>query len=80
MRYQGHVLWDTTLPGMLGYFATMLHNPNQLTIQMSTATTLLELQVGIFVRWSVSEMTASNLESYHSGGSIAIIEAAKDAR
>lgn len=45
-RYQGHMLWDTTLPSMLGYFATMLHNPNNVTIQASTLTTFLEQLVG----------------------------------
>ena len=46
MRYQGHMLWDTTLPGMLGYFATMLHNPNNVTVQASTLTTFLGMVVG----------------------------------
>jgi glutamate/tyrosine decarboxylase-like PLP-dependent enzyme len=46
MRYQGHMLWDTTLPAMLGYFSTMLHNPNNVTVQASTATTFLEMMVG----------------------------------
>lgn len=46
MRYQGHMLWDNTLPALAGYFATMLHNPNNVTIQASTATTPLAIQVG----------------------------------
>ena len=45
LRYQGHMLWDNTLPAIAGYFATMLHNPNNVTIQASTATTLLEMVV-----------------------------------
>lgn len=45
-RYQGHMLWDTTLASMLGYVATMLHNPNNVTIQASTLTTFLEQLVG----------------------------------
>lgn len=78
MRYQGHVLWDTTLPGMLGYFATMLHNPNQLTIQMSTATTLLELQVGRDLCAMVGFPENDRIEPWShitAGGSIAIMEA-----
>lgn len=78
MRYQGHVLWDTTLPGMLGYFATMLHNPNQLTIQMSTATTLLELLVGKDLCAMVGFPSNNEIEPWShitAGGSIAIIEA-----
>lgn len=46
MRYQGHMLWDTTLPSLIGYFTAMLHNPNNVTMQASTATTLLEWMVG----------------------------------
>ena len=46
MRYQGHMLHDTLLPGIVGYFATMLHNPNNVTVQASTLTTFLELIVG----------------------------------
>lgn len=46
MRYQGHMLWDNTLPALSAYFATMLHNPNNVTIQASSATTPLEILVG----------------------------------
>src|SRR5215510_15958926 len=46
MRYQGHMNWDLTIPGMLGYFATMLYNPNNVAFEGSTATTYLELLVG----------------------------------
>jgi glutamate/tyrosine decarboxylase-like PLP-dependent enzyme len=46
MRYQGHMNWDLTIPGMLGYFAAMLYNPNNVAFEGSTATTLLELLVG----------------------------------
>jgi glutamate/tyrosine decarboxylase-like PLP-dependent enzyme len=46
MRYQGHMNWDLTLPGMLGYFAAMLYNPNNVAFEGSTATTILELLVG----------------------------------
>jgi glutamate/tyrosine decarboxylase-like PLP-dependent enzyme len=46
MRYQGHMNWDLTLPGIVGYFAAMLYNPNNVAFEGSTATTLLELLVG----------------------------------
>ncbi len=46
MRYQGHMLRDNTIPGMLGFFATMMHNPNNVTVQASTLTTFLEMAVG----------------------------------
>lgn len=46
MRYQGHMNWDITLPALLGYFATMLYNPNNCAFEGSTVTTLLEMWVG----------------------------------
>jgi hypothetical protein len=49
MRYQGHMNWDLTIPGMLGYFATMLYNPNNVAFEGSTATTFLELLVGVSI-------------------------------
>lgn len=45
-RYQGHMNWDTTLPSVLGYFAAMLYNPNNVAFEGSTATTMLEMIVG----------------------------------
>lgn len=46
MRYQGHMNWETTLPGQLGYFSAMLYNPNNVAFEGSTATTVLEIIVG----------------------------------
>ncbi len=45
MRYQGHMNWDLTIPGIVGYFAAMLYNPNNVAFEGSTATTLLEMRV-----------------------------------
>ncbi|NEQ96838.1 MAG: decarboxylase [Cyanothece sp. SIO2G6] len=42
MRYQGHMIWDQTLPGMLGYFAAMLYNQNNVALEASPVTTVLE--------------------------------------
>ncbi len=46
MRYQGHMNWDMTMPSILGYFAAMLYNPNNVAFEGSSATTLLEILVG----------------------------------
>jgi glutamate/tyrosine decarboxylase-like PLP-dependent enzyme len=46
MRTIGHMLWDTTMPGMLGYFAALLYNQNNVAAEASPVTTLLELHVG----------------------------------
>jgi glutamate/tyrosine decarboxylase-like PLP-dependent enzyme len=42
MRYQGHMLWDMTLPSMIGYFTEMLQNSNHVSTQASAATIVLE--------------------------------------
>lgn len=42
MRYQGHMNWEVTLPGIVGYFAAMLYNPNNVAFEGSTVTTALE--------------------------------------
>ncbi|AKF79598.1 decarboxylase [Myxococcus fulvus 124B02] len=46
MRYQGHMTWDQTLPGMAGYFAAMLYNQNNVALEASPLTTVLEVRVG----------------------------------
>jgi hypothetical protein len=38
--------WDLTMASMLGYFAAMLYNRNNVAFEQSTATTLLEILVG----------------------------------
>ena len=44
-RYQGHMLWDNSLPAMAGYFGAMLHNQNNVAAEASPATTAMEIEV-----------------------------------
>lgn len=37
---------DLTMPSLLGYFMTMLYNPNNVALEASPITTLAELRVG----------------------------------
>ena len=46
MRYQAHMLWDQALPAMVGYFAAMLYNQNNVAAEASPLTTELEIRVG----------------------------------
>jgi glutamate/tyrosine decarboxylase-like PLP-dependent enzyme len=46
------MLWDNTLPAIAGYFAAMLHNPNNVSLQASTSTTPLAMLVG----WDLCQM------------------------
>jgi glutamate/tyrosine decarboxylase-like PLP-dependent enzyme len=45
-RYQAHMNWDLTMPGMLGYFAAMLYNQNNVAAEASPVTSYLEAVVG----------------------------------
>ena len=45
-RYQSHMLWDVAMPGLLGYFAAMLYNQNNVAAEASAVTTPLEMHVG----------------------------------
>ena len=45
-RYQAHMNWDLTIPGMLGYFASMLYNQNNVALEASPVTSQLEKVVG----------------------------------
>jgi hypothetical protein len=45
-RYSAHMLMDTSLPAILGYFSTMLFNPNNVSVEASPITTVFELEAG----------------------------------
>jgi glutamate/tyrosine decarboxylase-like PLP-dependent enzyme len=44
-RYIGHMLSDQTIPAVLGYFAGMLYNPNNVTPEAAPVTVEWELEV-----------------------------------
>lgn len=46
MRYQGHMNWDLVMPGIVGYFSAMLYNQNNVAVEASPVTTMLEMEVG----------------------------------
>ena len=46
MRSHGHMLWDQVLPAMVGYFAGMLYNQNNVAAEASPITTWMEIVVG----------------------------------
>jgi glutamate/tyrosine decarboxylase-like PLP-dependent enzyme len=45
-RYIAHMLSDQTIPGVLGYFAGMLYNPNNVTPEAAPVTVKWEMDVG----------------------------------
>lgn len=57
-RYQAHMCADMSMPALLGYFMTMLYNPNNVSIEASPITTVAELEVGD----QLSEMFGYNID------------------
>lgn len=45
-RYEAHMCTDLTMPSLLGYFMTMLYNPNNVALEASPLTTVAELKAG----------------------------------
>lgn len=45
-RYAAHMLAEQTLPGIAGYFAAMLYNPNNVTADVAPVTVKLEIEAG----------------------------------
>jgi glutamate/tyrosine decarboxylase-like PLP-dependent enzyme/anti-sigma regulatory factor (Ser/Thr protein kinase) len=79
-RYIGHMLADISIPALIGYIATMLYNPNNITWEGSPVTTLLEIQVGRELAGMVGFGTtpdelASTWGHITSGGTLANLEA-----
>ncbi len=78
-RYIGHMTADTALPALVGYFATMLYDPNNVSWEASPITTLLELEVGRALArmvgfGSTPEELAKTWGHITSGGTLANIE------
>ena len=46
LRYQAHMLWDVTLPAVLGYLAAILYNQNNVAAEASPVATEFEMEVG----------------------------------
>ena len=73
-RYIGHMLGEQLLPAVAAYFAAMLHNPNNVSLESSPITTQYEIEVG---RQLARLMGYSDESWGHitSGGTIANFEA-----
>ncbi|HEY5037731.1 MAG TPA: pyridoxal-dependent decarboxylase, partial [bacterium] len=74
-RYIGHMLSEQTIPAMLGYFAAMLYNPNNVTPQAAPVTAKLEIEVGNLVSGMLGFDTKKSWTHICSGGTIANLEA-----
>ncbi|KAL8827771.1 MAG: hypothetical protein Q9170_006883, partial [Blastenia crenularia] len=45
-RYAAHMCMDMSMPSLLGYFMTMLYNPNNVSIEASPLTMVAEIEAG----------------------------------
>jgi glutamate/tyrosine decarboxylase-like PLP-dependent enzyme len=73
-RYAAHMLAEQTLPGIAGYFAAMLYNPNNVAADVAPVTVRLELEAGRML----SRMIGYGDDAWAhlcSGGTLANIEA-----
>lgn len=74
-RYLAHMLSEQTLPSVLGYFAGMLYNPNNVTEEAAPVTVDLELDVGRMVSAMLGFNPRTSWAHITSGGTIANLEA-----
>ena len=74
-RYNAHMLSEQTLPSVLGYFAGMLYNPNNVTEEAAPITVHVELEVGRTVAAMLGYERQRAWAHLCSGGTIATLEA-----
>lgn len=58
-RYAAHMCMDMSMPSLLGYFMTMLYNPNNVSIEASPITMVAEIEAG----QQICEMLGYNIKS-----------------
>ena len=74
-RYKGHMSFEQTIAAQIGYFAAMLYNPNNVSIEASPVTTRLELQVAEQLATMIGYDAQRAWGHLTSGGTIANFEA-----
>lgn len=74
-RYKAHMLGDQTMASQLGYFAAMLHNPNNVSTEVSPVTSRLEIEVARDLARMIGYDSADSWGHLTGGGTIANFEA-----
>lgn len=74
-RYIGHMCSDLTMASLIGYFATLLYNPNNVSAEASPVTTRLELEVAAQLAAMIGFAPERQWGHLTSGGTVANIEA-----
>jgi glutamate/tyrosine decarboxylase-like PLP-dependent enzyme len=79
-RYLAHMLSEQTLPSVVGYFAGMLYNPNNVTDEAAPVTVQLEIEVGRMISAMLGYNPRTSWAHICSGGTLANLEALWAAR
>lgn len=74
-RYLGHMTADTLMPAFIGYFSTMLYNPNNVGYETSPVTSNFEIEVGRDLADMMGFDSSKSWAHITSGGTVANIEA-----
>ncbi|MHB1170638.1 MAG: pyridoxal phosphate-dependent decarboxylase family protein, partial [Longimicrobiales bacterium] len=74
-RYIGHMSSDLTMASLIGYFAAMLYNPNNVAAEASPVTTRLELEVAAQLARMIGYDPEHQWGHITSGGTVANFEA-----
>ena len=74
-RYKAHMLSEQTIAAQVGYFATMLYNPNNVSIEASPVTSRLELEVAAELARMIGYNPETSWGHLTSGGTVANFEA-----
>ncbi|MEX2582654.1 MAG: pyridoxal-dependent decarboxylase [Gemmatimonadota bacterium] len=74
-RYTGHMCSDLTMASLVGYFATMLYNPNNVAAEASPVTSRMELQVAEQLAAMIGFDLDRQWGHLTSGGTVANFEA-----
>lgn len=74
-RYAGHMCSDLTMASLIGYFATMLYNPNNVAAEASPVTSRMELEVAAQLARMIGYPEDRQWGHLTSGGTVANFEA-----
>ena len=74
-RYNAHMVSEQTFPSVIGYFAAMLYNPNNVTEEAAPITLSLEIEVGKMVSEMLGYNPNTSWAHLCSGGTLANTEA-----
>ncbi|HET7274191.1 MAG TPA: pyridoxal-dependent decarboxylase [Longimicrobiaceae bacterium] len=74
-RYIGHMASDLTMASLIGYFAAMLYNPNNVAAESSPVTTRMELEVAAQLASMIGYDVDRQWGHLTSGGTVANFEA-----